>query len=153
MEEGEKVKHTESMTCKTINSFTVAFVYMSMVPGMSFFSQLLENSRFAVTAPPSMTRRLKSSSYTSSYEPGRSQYMGGIFGFLFLQMVVVAVSARELRPPFSTSSRWVVDHLGVRVKLSCVTWAGHLEADIPEGLSKNTAPGIVTLIQANGAMA
>ena len=98
-----------------------------------------------------MTRHLWSGSYRSSYEPGRTQHVVAFrVLFLVLQVVAIAVSAWELRPPFSTSSRWVVDRLGVRVKLSCVNWAGHLEVGIPEGLSKNTAPRIINLIQANG---
>lgn len=65
-------------------------------------------------------------------------------------MILELASAASVRPPLSTSSRWVVDRLGVRVKLACVTWVGHLEAGIPEGLSKNTAQGIAALIKANG---
>lgn len=72
--------------------------------------------------------------------------------FLFhaVSILAVASSHRQPKPPLSTSSRWIVDRVGERVKLSCVTWAGHLEAGIPEGLSKNTAQGIAELITSNG---
>ncbi|XP_024358577.1 glycosyl hydrolase 5 family protein [Physcomitrium patens] len=69
---------------------------------------------------------------------------------LLLQVVAIAGATRNPRPPLSTFSRWVVDRFGVRVKFSCVNWAGHLEAGIPEGLSRNTARGIATLIRVNG---
>lgn len=74
---------------------------------------------------------------------------------LLLQVLSIAVSAQRpipplSRPPLSTHSRWVVDRFGVRVKLACVNWVGHLEAGIPEGLSKNTVRGIATLVRANG---
>ncbi|KAG0625783.1 hypothetical protein M758_2G080700 [Ceratodon purpureus] len=58
-------------------------------------------------------------------------------------MVLELSSSASVRPPLSTSSRWVVDRLGVQVKLACVTWVGHLE------VSKNTAQGIAALIKAN----
>ncbi|KAG1370045.1 glycosyl hydrolase 5 family protein [Cocos nucifera] len=38
--------------------------------------------------------------------------------------------------PLSTSSRWIVDGNGRRVKLACVNWAAHLEAAAAEGLGK-----------------
>lgn len=69
---------------------------------------------------------------------------------ILLQVLATAGSAQRPIPPLSTSSRWVVDRFGVRVKLACVNWVGHLEAGIPEGLSKNTAQGIATIVRANG---
>jgi aryl-phospho-beta-D-glucosidase BglC (GH1 family) len=69
---------------------------------------------------------------------------------VLLEVLAIAGAARQAIPPLSTRSRWVVDRFGVRVKLSCVNWAGHMEAGIPEGLSKNTARGIATLVRANG---
>ncbi|XP_059642671.1 glycosyl hydrolase 5 family protein-like [Cornus florida] len=38
--------------------------------------------------------------------------------------------------PLSTSSRWVVDKSGRRVKLTCANWSGHLHAMVPEGIDK-----------------
>lgn len=68
---------------------------------------------------------------------------------LVLQARAIA-AARQPRLPLSTHSRWIVDGVGVRVKLSCVSWAGHLEAGIPEGLSKNSVHAIAALVRANG---
>ncbi|PIA51566.1 hypothetical protein AQUCO_01100429v1 [Aquilegia coerulea] len=51
-----------------------------------------------------------------------------IFGSL-QRSVVVAL-------PLYTSSRWIVDDEGKRVKLACVNWPSHLETMVAEGLSK-----------------
>ncbi|KAI6090355.1 glycoside hydrolase family 5 protein [Hypoxylon rubiginosum] len=59
-----------------------------------------------------------------------------------------AVSAQKL--PLSTSSRWILDADGQRVKLRCVNWAGHQEANLPEGLNKQSVDYIADLIAAQG---
>ncbi|XP_071724309.1 glycosyl hydrolase 5 family protein-like [Rutidosis leptorrhynchoides] len=38
--------------------------------------------------------------------------------------------------PLSTSSRWIVDENGQRVKLACINWVSHLEPVVAEGLNK-----------------
>lgn len=38
--------------------------------------------------------------------------------------------------PLSTSSRWIVDESGRRVKLACINWVTHLEPMVAEGLGK-----------------
>lgn len=38
--------------------------------------------------------------------------------------------------PLSTSSRWIVDSSGRRVKLACANWAAHLEPAAAEGLGR-----------------
>ncbi|VVA91180.1 unnamed protein product [Arabis nemorensis] len=38
--------------------------------------------------------------------------------------------------PLSTSSRWIVDENGQRVKLVCANWPSHLQPVVAEGLSK-----------------
>ncbi|XDG00961.1 hypothetical protein ABKA04_000576 [Annulohypoxylon sp. FPYF3050] len=58
------------------------------------------------------------------------------------------VSAQKL--PLSTSSRWILDADGQRVKLRCVNWAGHQEANIPEGLNKQSIDYIADFIQQQG---
>ncbi|TVU03465.1 hypothetical protein EJB05_51017, partial [Eragrostis curvula] len=44
--------------------------------------------------------------------------------------------------PLSTSSRWIVDEGGRRVKLACVNWPSHLEPMLAEGLSKRALADI-----------
>ncbi|KAG0454956.1 hypothetical protein HPP92_024248 [Vanilla planifolia] len=56
-----------------------------------------------------------------------------LFFGLFLLLLRPLVAATL---PLSTSSRWVVDESGQRVKLACVSWASHLEAMVAEGLGK-----------------
>ncbi|RYP10463.1 hypothetical protein DL764_000646 [Monosporascus ibericus] len=59
-----------------------------------------------------------------------------------------AVAAPEL--PLSTQGRWIVDASGARVKLRCANWAGHMEANVPEGLHKQPVGRIADIIAAAG---
>ncbi|XP_038977859.1 glycosyl hydrolase 5 family protein-like [Phoenix dactylifera] len=52
--------------------------------------------------------------------------------------------------PLSTSSRWIVDGNGRRVKLACVNWAAHLEAAAAEGLGKQPLDTISRRVVALG---
>ncbi|KAK3692124.1 glycoside hydrolase family 5 protein [Podospora appendiculata] len=52
--------------------------------------------------------------------------------------------------PLHSSSRWILDSNGARVKLRCVNWAGHMETNIPEGLDKQSIPFIADWIRDNG---
>ncbi|KAI1143615.1 glycoside hydrolase family 5 protein [Hypoxylon sp. FL0543] len=69
-----------------------------------------------------------------------------ILGATVLPAVLVA--AQKL--PLSTSSRWILDADGQRVKLRCVNWAGHQEANLPEGLNKQSIDYIADFIQQQG---
>ncbi|CAL5033058.1 unnamed protein product [Urochloa decumbens] len=55
-------------------------------------------------------------------------------------------------PPrsLSTSSRWIVDERGRRVKLACVNWPSHLEPVLAEGLSHRPLPAIAAGVAAMG---
>ena len=52
--------------------------------------------------------------------------------------------------PLRTSSRWIVDANGNRVKMRCANWAGHMEANIPEGLDKQSLDHITNWIAKQG---
>lgn len=52
--------------------------------------------------------------------------------------------------PLSSTSRWIVDANGQRLKLRCINWAAHLEPNIPEGLHKQPAPALAEWIASNG---
>ncbi|KAK0646116.1 glycoside hydrolase family 5 protein [Cercophora newfieldiana] len=52
--------------------------------------------------------------------------------------------------PLSSSSRWIVDTKGERVKLRCVNWAAHMETNIPEGLHRQSMDYLVSWIQRQG---
>lgn len=52
--------------------------------------------------------------------------------------------------PLSSSSRWIVDATGARVKFRCANWVGHLEANVPEGLSSQPLDTIVNWVADNG---
>ncbi|KAI1811245.1 glycoside hydrolase family 5 protein [Poronia punctata] len=61
-----------------------------------------------------------------------------------------AIPALAVKLPLSTSSRWILDADGNRVKLRCVNWGGHLEANTPEGLHKQSVEYIADFIAAQG---
>uniref|UniRef100_A0A0D9VHU2 Glycoside hydrolase family 5 domain-containing protein n=1 Tax=Leersia perrieri TaxID=77586 RepID=A0A0D9VHU2_9ORYZ len=50
----------------------------------------------------------------------------------------------------STSSRWIVDEAGRRVKLACVNWPSHLEPVVTEGLGNQPVDAISKKVSALG---
>lgn len=60
-----------------------------------------------------------------------------VFSFLLLALTAVLAAAQS-KPniPLQSSSRWILDGDGNRVKFRCVNWAGHMETHLPEGLNK-----------------
>ncbi|TEB26467.1 glycosyl hydrolase family 5 protein/cellulase [Coprinellus micaceus] len=63
--------------------------------------------------------------------------------FLLLLHTVNAIVLRS-------SGRWILDaSTGQRVKLRCASWAGHMEANIPEGLQHQPASTIAQWLSAN----
>jgi len=52
--------------------------------------------------------------------------------------------------PLSSTSRWIVDAKGDRVKFRCANWPGHLNANIPEGLSSQKLDIIVNWLADQG---
>ena len=75
----------------------------------------------------------------------RMKGFGLALALLGTALLPAAVGAVEL--PLSTSSRWIVDATGERVKLRCVNWAGHMEVNIPEGLHKQPVESIADKIR------
>lgn len=67
-----------------------------------------------------------------------------------LSLMLIPIAASPFHLPLHTNSSWIVDRAGTRVKLACVSWAGHMEAGIPEGLSKNSISNIAQLIKTSG---
>lgn len=66
-----------------------------------------------------------------------------------LALVQLALSAAPSLP-LSTSSRWILDSTGARVKLRCVNWAGHMETHVPEGLHRQPISTIAEFIAGAG---
>ncbi|PKA61281.1 hypothetical protein AXF42_Ash006178 [Apostasia shenzhenica] len=54
------------------------------------------------------------------------------------------------RRVLSTSSRWIVDESGRRVKLACANWAAHLEPVVAEGLGKQPVDVIARSVRSMG---
>lgn len=53
-------------------------------------------------------------------------------------LTVPALALDKPAVPLHSSSRWIVDSNNHRVKLRCINWAGHMEANVPEGLHKQS---------------
>ncbi|KAK3989480.1 glycoside hydrolase [Cladorrhinum sp. PSN332] len=76
-----------------------------------------------------------------------------LFGlFLLLPLLSTAQAPPPTLPalPLHSSSRWILDANNNRVKLRCVNWAGHMEANIPEGLNHQPLDAIVSWIASQG---
>lgn len=54
----------------------------------------------------------------------------------FLSLLLISTQLPPHALSLSTSSRWIVDGSGRRVKLACLSWASHLDPMVTEGLSK-----------------
>jgi endoglucanase len=65
-------------------------------------------------------------------------------------LVLPAVVAQKPSVPLSSSNRWIVDTNKQRVKLRCINWAGHMEANIPEGLHRQSVEYISDWIAKEG---
>ncbi|ROT42786.1 cellulase [Sodiomyces alkalinus F11] len=67
-----------------------------------------------------------------------------------LAWLLSLVQAERPLLPLSTSSRWIVDAAGKRVKLRCINWAGHMEVNLPEGLHKKPLEYVADWIRDEG---
>lgn len=67
-----------------------------------------------------------------------------------LALASTALAAAAPSLPLSTSSRWILDASGSRVKLRCVNWAGHMETHVPEGLHRQPISKIAQTIEEQG---
>ncbi|KAL5552754.1 hypothetical protein UlMin_040155 [Ulmus minor] len=78
--------------------------------------------------------------------------MGAPFLFALLTVFLTIFPQTQLATalPLSTSSRWIVDEGGKRVKLSCLNWVSHLEPVVAEGLSKQPLDAISKRIGSMG---
>lgn len=66
-----------------------------------------------------------------------------MLALIFLLLLANLASSKVLR----TSSRWILDaENNTRVKLRCVTWPGHYEMNIPEGLQHQPVSAIAQRI-------
>ncbi|KAL5718019.1 cellulase [Ranunculus cassubicifolius] len=81
--------------------------------------------------------------------------MNSQFPYLILHSILVislfcSFQRHVLALPLYTSSRWIVDEEGKRVKLACVNWPSHLETMVAEGLSKQPVDIISNKISSMG---
>ncbi|KAI1822948.1 glycoside hydrolase family 5 protein [Xylaria intraflava] len=67
-----------------------------------------------------------------------------------LAICAAALPALAAKLPLKTSSRWILDADGNRVKLRCINWSGHLEVNTPEGLNKQSVDYIANFVAAQG---
>ncbi|KAL8161365.1 hypothetical protein V2J09_012854 [Rumex salicifolius] len=69
---------------------------------------------------------------------------------VFSLLYAAAAAAVPPTGPLYTSSRWIVDGSGRRVKLVCVNWPSHMEVAVAEGLSHQPMDTISKTIAALG---
>ncbi|KAM3512418.1 hypothetical protein MY11210_003908 [Beauveria gryllotalpidicola] len=69
---------------------------------------------------------------------------------LGLALLALAAAVDKPAVPLHSSSRWILDRDNQRVKLRCVSWAGHLEANLPEGLHKQPVSRLAGWIASAG---
>ncbi|KAM3536302.1 hypothetical protein MY4038_000460 [Beauveria bassiana] len=69
---------------------------------------------------------------------------------LALPALAATVVVDKPAVPLHSSSRWILDRDNRRVKLRCVNWAGHLEANLPEGLHKQPVSRLADWIASAG---
>lgn len=75
----------------------------------------------------------------------------GVLQTLTLGLLTLASTAQSAPSlPLSTSSRWILDANGDRVKFRCVNWAGHMETHVPEGLHRQPISSIAQMIVDHG---
>jgi endoglucanase len=77
--------------------------------------------------------------------------MGLLSRLLWLgSLVLPSLAASQPAVPLSSESRWIVDTSGNRVKFRCINWAGHMEANIPEGLHRQSVDYVAGWIANQG---
>jgi hypothetical protein len=77
--------------------------------------------------------------------------MGRLCFFFFLSILSLPIIFPAVAAlPLHTSSRWIVDEAGQRVKLACVNWVTNLEVVVVEGLSKQPVDTISKRILSMG---
>ncbi|PNX79907.1 endoglucanase e1-like protein [Trifolium pratense] len=77
---------------------------------------------------------------------------------IFINIILIGATILEVKPvvavvngvPLKTSSRWIVNKNGERVKLACLNWVSHLDAVVAEGLSKKPVGVISSGIKSMG---
>ncbi|KAJ3675308.1 hypothetical protein LUZ60_004350 [Juncus effusus] len=65
-------------------------------------------------------------------------------------VILISLTIYANAVQLSTSSRWIIDESGKRVKLACVSWPSHLETMFAEGLSKQPVDTISKTIVSMG---
>jgi endoglucanase len=68
---------------------------------------------------------------------------------LFSVLLLCTTTLAQLEP-LHTSSRWILDSSNKRFKLRCINWAGHMEANIPEGLQHASIESIAKIVSDSG---
>lgn len=69
---------------------------------------------------------------------------------VLILLTLLPLTLAQLALPLSTTSRWIVDANGSRVKLRCANWPAHLETNLPEGLHRQPLASIITFLSTSG---
>ncbi|KAF2183945.1 glycoside hydrolase family 5 protein [Zopfia rhizophila CBS 207.26] len=73
-----------------------------------------------------------------------------MLAFVLSTLLLCTTLASAQLQPLHTSSRWIMDSNNKRFKMRCINWAGHMEANVPEGLQHNSVDNIAKLIADSG---
>ncbi|KAK0753080.1 glycoside hydrolase family 5 protein [Schizothecium vesticola] len=69
---------------------------------------------------------------------------------LLTLLTLLPLTLAQFALPLSSTSRWIVDANGHRVKLRCANWAAHLETNLPEGLHRQPLSNIISFLSTSG---
>jgi len=69
--------------------------------------------------------------------------------FLLRHVILFLLVNTSIAIVLRSSGRWIIDSSGKRVKLRCLSWAGHMETNIPEGLQHQPVANIAQWIGSN----
>jgi endoglucanase len=69
---------------------------------------------------------------------------------LLTSVLLLGTTTLAQLEPLHTSSRWILNSSNKRFKLRCINWAGHMEANVPEGLQHASVENIAKLISDSG---
>ncbi|XP_030542067.1 glycosyl hydrolase 5 family protein-like [Rhodamnia argentea] len=81
---------------------------------------------------------------------GRRRRSSIALSSLLTLLISLSSTSSAAALPLSTSSRWIVDETGQRVKLACANWVSHLESVVAEGLSRQPLGAISARIASLG---
>ena len=92
------------------------------------------------------TKETRKHNFIQAMTRKEPKHLSCTFPLLCFFFSFIAHTVPNMAYPLSTSSRWIVDENGQRVKLACVNWPSHLQPVVAEGLSKQPVDAVAKKI-------